>query len=187
MNITFDLDGVIFDIEQLYKEAFRIHNIPYKPISDWNLYKSCPKEVADSMMKLFTSHKLYDTHLIDARTSTYINEMLGKDKYRISFVTERLVKNQILDYKQLITSGIQARMGQVYDEDLPKVEVLKMLGSNLHFDDSPKVVEGCLDSKIPIVMISNKSTEFNHYLRDKVEHYASLNEALLGRRLVKSR
>jgi hypothetical protein len=50
-----------------------------------------------------------------------------------------------------------------------KIEAIKENGIDLVIDDSPIVVEECLDVGIDCVMISNSKTLYNHYLRDRVQ------------------
>ena len=50
-----------------------------------------------------------------------------------------------------------------------KIKAIKENGIDLVIDDSPIVVEECLDAGIDCVMISNSKTLYNHYLRDKIQ------------------
>lgn len=71
-------------------------------------------------------------------------------------------------------------MSQVYDNPTAKIDVLKEIKTDLHFDDGPHVVSDCIRHGVNIAMISNPNTLYNHHLRDKVKYYSDLKTALIN-------
>lgn len=181
MIVTFDLDECIFATSVLYKKAFDLAGIQFKNPSDWNLQICYPKVVTDVLYQLFKSDEIYNTPLIDAAIPNILNEINKTHKYKIFYVTQRLMQNPEKTYAQLLNNGIKCSFEQVYDKKDNKVDVLRKLKTNLHFDDSPVVVSECLKQSVPIVMISNDFTGYNHNLRNKVLHYyPDLRTALIN-------
>ena len=79
---------------------------------------------------------------------------------------------------QLRRNGIYIPSENIHITDFDKVQLAKFLKLDVIFDDSPIVIQNCLDNNIPCVMISTPVTPYNHHLRNKVEHYTSLYKAL---------
>ena len=183
MKISFDLDNVLFDMEAVYKKACIDCNIKFYRPKLWDVYQCYPKEVADRMKYLFGQDILYTMPIINKKFVKIINDLMKE--HEIYFVSQRKIKQPEKSYQQIINSGIKCDFNQIYDKDLPKFKVLQELNVNLHFDDSPVVVEDCIKYNIPIVMISNYKTLYNHYLRDKVEYYKNIQEALKTKEIIR--
>lgn len=183
MNISFDLDNVIFNMEPIYQKAFDGTGLTYYKPKFWNVRDCYPEQVANNLIKLFGDDMLYQMKVIDDELPYIINKVLSMKGFDTSFVTERLKKQPLKTHNQLLRNGIICSREQVYDEYPPKIEVLKKIKSDLHFDDSPNVVEDCLRNGVDIIMISNDDTLYNHHLRSKVEHYNSLKTALMKTRI----
>lgn len=83
-------------------------------------------------------------------------------------------------FNQLRGAGINCSYNQVVDRQGLKSGILKELKTDMRFDDGPLVVGGCLDKGVPVTMISNNDTLYNHYLRDRVQYYDSLHRALIA-------
>lgn len=185
MKITFDLDSVIFNLKPLEMEAFKRAGRPYIKATSWNLCYIDDENVCNNLRELWADDMLYSMPLIDKGIPHILNSLLQRPDLDIAFVTERRLKQPEKTFKQLTNAGIKCSFEQVYDQDGLKSDILKDLGTDMHFDDSPWVVSGCLEKKVPIVMISNNSTLYNHYLRDQVEHYKSLRQALIKKGIYK--
>ena len=179
MRISFDLDFVIFNIEPLYKRANLELNVPYRRPMYYSIKQCYPEHVTRRLFELFSSDALYMMPLISMEYPDILNKLLQDDRYDISFVTQRRLSQPQKTYRQLRNAGINCRFDQIYDRPGPKVDVLKEIQTDLHFDDSPYVVADCLDAGVNITMISNDGTPYNHHLRNRVQHYPDLKTALI--------
>ena len=179
-KITFDLDNVIFDMKPLYKTAFRRAGAPYVKPTNWNL-KECydNPDVVNNLLELFGDDLLYTMPVLNKNIPYILNGLIANPEYEILFVTERKYKQPDKTFNQLRSAGINCRYNQVVDQDGLKSDILKELNPMMHFDDGPLVVAGCLDKGVPVTMISNNNTLYNHYLRSKVQYYDTLQRALI--------
>lgn len=178
MRISFDLDSVIFDIEPLYIQANREFGVKYVRPRHWDVDKCYDANVTARLFELFRDDSLYTMPLISAEYPMILNNILQDPRHETFFVTQRVLQQPEKSYMQLRNAGINCRPDQVYDKKQPKVEVLKELGIDIHFDDSPCVVGDCLRDGVNVAMISNDATQYNHFLRGRVKHYADLKTAL---------
>lgn len=183
MKLTFDLDDVIFSMKSLplYQEAFRRANQPYvKPTS--SILRDCYDEtVSKNLLELFGDDMLYTMPVLDKQIPYILNTLMGRPDMEILFVTERMKKQPEKTFRQLQNAGINCTFDQVYDKPGHKSDILKSIKPDIHFDDSPFVVSGCLEKNVPVVMISNNATLCNHHLRPVVENYKNLRSALRAR------
>lgn len=179
MKISFDLDSVIFDIEPLYIQANNEFGVEYKIPHHWDIDKCYPANVTERLLELFQDDSLYTMPLISQEYPVILNDLLRNPKYEISFVTQRRLQQPEKSFAQLRNAGINCRIDQVYDRKQPKVEVLQEIKTDLHFDDGPHVVSDCLNAGVNVAMISNQKTLYNHYLRNRVQHYSDLKTALV--------
>ena len=179
MKISFDLDSVIFDIEPLYKQANHEFGIEYKKATHWDLDKCYPNNVCTRLFELFKDDSLYTMPIISQEYPAILNNLLNNNNYEVFFVTQRRLQQPQKSFQQLRNAGINCQYHQVYDKKMPKVEVLKEIKTDLHFDDGPHVVSDCLREGVNIAMISNDNTLYNHYLRPRVQYYQDLKTALI--------
>ena len=180
-KITFDLDSVIFDIKPLYKTAFRRAGVPYQKPTSWNLNEAYNNEmVINNLLELFGDDMLYQMPLLDKNIPYILNNLLKNPEYEILFVTERMHKQPAKTFDQLRGAGINCSYNQVVDQVGLKSDILKDLKTTMHFDDGPLVVAGCLDKGVPVTMISNNDTLYNHHLRNRVQYYDTLHRALIA-------
>ena len=183
MTITFDLDHVIFNLDSLMAQAFKDSGKEYVRPTSWNMFESYPLPIANKIITLFSDDALYRTPLLDQGIPNILNNLMKRPDMRVLFVTERVLKQPLKTFKQLTNAGIKCDFSQVYDRYGAKSDILYEIHTDLHFDDSPMVVSGCLEKHIPIVMISNETTPYNHHLRNRVEHYENLRTAMASRGL----
>lgn len=180
-KITFDLDSVIFDIKPLYKTAFRRAGVPYQKPTSWILKEAYNNEtVINNLLDLFGDDMLYQMPLLDKNIPYILNNLLKNPEYEILFVTERMHKQPAKTFDQLRGAGINCSYNQVVDQVGLKSDILKDLKTTMHFDDGPLVVAGCLDKGVPVTMISNNDTLYNHHLRNRVQYYDTLHRALIA-------
>lgn len=179
--VTFDLDDTIFNTYPLFEYAFNEAGLKftYDIYTSWDLSEWCDATTLKNLYRLFKDDLLYTMPLLDKDLPNIFNTLMNKSDLKVLFVTERLLKQPHKTFQQLQNAGIKCSFEQVYDKDGKKSDILREIGTNLHFDDSPKVVYECLKKHIPVIMISNQYTLYNHHLRSKVEHYESLKSALI--------
>lgn len=179
--LTFDLDNTIFDTTPVTKEAFRRCHKPFYYGTFFNVHKSYPKDVADTLTALFSDDIWFNTTLLNTEVPYMINQL--NNHYDIYYVSNRFRQNKD-SFDQLIRNGIECVSDQVIITSGSKAKTLKDLDTRLHFDDSPHVIEDCLESKIPCHMISNHEMQYNYYLRDKVKYSKDLKEAIIKEKLL---
>lgn len=177
-KISFDLDNVIFNMHPLYVEAFRRANKPYKKSTSWNISEEYDADVCEYLYALWSDDMLYTMPVFDKQIPSMINDLIQSDDYKVIFVTQRMLKQPEKTFQQLVNAGIHCSFNQVYDKNGQKADILQELKPDIHFDDSPYVVQGCLEKHIPIAMISNNATLYNHHCRPYVKYYTSLRQAL---------
>ena len=179
MRISFDLDNVIFNIEPLYKRANSEFGVEFKRPTHWDVDKCYPSNVTARLFELFADDSLYTMPLISAEYPMILNNILKNNKYETFFVTQRVLQQPQKSFQQLRNAGINCHYEQVYDKKAKKVDVLKELDIDLHFDDSPYVIADCMRTGVKVAMISNNHTLYNHHLRDQIQYYKNLKTALL--------
>lgn len=182
--VSFDLDNTIINVNPLVKKAFKDAGEKYtKPtIYNWNNIYS--KNVCDKLKELFSSDMIYDMNLIESNIPYYLNLIYNHSNFNPYYVTQRFTNNQEKTYKQLSRLEIKTNIENVIDHSVPKIEILKNIRSELHFDDNPHVIEDCLNNNIRCHMISNNDTLYNHYLREHVKHSEKLSIGLLKENLI---
>ena len=183
MKVSFDLDSVIFDLNVLMERAFIGSEQKFFYPTNWDIASVYPAPIVQRMEYLFGDDLLYTTPLLDKDMPKILNSLMRRSDIKVCFVTERRKKQPLKTFRQLNGAGIHCSLNQVYDEYGAKADVLERIGVDLHFDDSPLVVAGCLEKHIPIVMISNPTTPYNHHLLNKVEHYTDLRTAMMAKGL----
>lgn len=184
MRITFDLDNVIFNMKPLYNEAFLRAGRDYIKQTSWDIDTIYEEDVCRNLINLWASDYLYTMPVLDKKIPQILNNLMAQNNMEILFVTERLLKQPEKSFKQLRNAGIKCSFSQVIDRPGLKSDILKELQPDIHFDDSPYVIKGCIKKSVPVVMISNNSTLYNHHLRDKVEYYTNLRTALIKKGLI---
>ena len=184
MLLTFDLDDVIFNMKPLTMEAFRRSGVPYVKQTSWNIDEIYDKKLCDNLIDLWSSDMLYTMPVLDKGIPHILNALMAQPETEVLFVTERRLKQPEKTFRQLRQAGINCSFVQVYDQEGLKSDILKDIKPDIHFDDSPNVIRGCMEKSVPVTMISNNSTLYNHYLRPYVEHYTSLRRALMKKGLL---
>jgi len=187
MKISIDLDQVIFNVEPLYKMAFKIVGKKFKRPNDYDIYKCYGDKVADVLMDLFQSDYLYEMPLVYPKIPMVLNDLMQRPDIEIFFVTERVKKQPEKTFRQLHKAGIYCTLAQVYDMPGFKPDILNTISPDVHYDDSPNVVLGCIERRIPVAMISNAKTPYNHHLCQYIENYRGLLTALMAEGLYKPR
>ncbi|MDR1071860.1 MAG: hypothetical protein LBL21_04425 [Rickettsiales bacterium] len=178
IKISLDLDDTIFDMEPLFRMAFEDSGVPYLPRTEWNIYEIYPAKVCDRLTELFRSPHLYKNPLLSEKIPAEVRRVYNSNIFKVHYVTERYVKNPDMTLEQLSNAKLPGGISDVYDMDMPKIQVLQQIGSALHFDDSPNIIRDCQMHLVRCVMISNDKTPYNHYLRGKVRWFPDIVTAL---------
>ena len=186
MRISFDLDDVIFNLNPINMMAFERAGLPYVRQTSWNIDEIYDESVCKNLVELWGDDVLYRMPVLDTKIPHMLNVLMARPDMEILFVTERRLKQPEKTYRQLRNAGIKCNRDQVYDKIGFKSDILRELKPDIHFDDSPLVIKGCLDKGVPVVMISNNSTLYNHHLRPYVEHYPNLRTALIQKGVYKT-
>lgn len=186
MRISFDLDDVIFNTKPLTMAAFERAGCPYIKMTAWDVGCIDNESVRKNLIDLWADDMLYQMSVLDKGMPYILNTLMANKDYEILFVTERRLKQPEKTFRQLRSAGINCSFSQVYDRPGLKSDILKDLQPDIHFDDSPYVVRGCLEKNVNVVMISNNSTLYNHHLRPFVEHYTNLRTALMKKGIYKA-
>lgn len=180
-NISLDLDNTVFDLEPVYKMGFiGFPQYKYKSPISWAVYECYPREIADKILGYFRTIENYKTPLLYKRYPKLISKW--QQKYNIKIITSRrsnepdvLFQGNMISwvryqtYEQIKRAGIPIKMDDVIDVNgHSKIEAFHKENIDLVIDDSPVVIEECLDAGVDCIMISTKKTPYNHYLREKV-------------------
>lgn len=180
-----DLDNTVFDAEPIYKMGFAyFHKYKYFRPPVWYIYDCYPKEVADKIIEYFKTKPGYDTKPFNPKYSWLLWEW--QQKYDLKIITSRstdygtcyffgdIVRKKVTfarawTYDQLEKYHMRVPMDNIIDLGThTKLEAIKEQKVDLMIDDSPIVIEECLDNGIDCAMVSNAKTPYNHYLRNKV-------------------
>ena len=170
--ISFDLDNTVFDVSELYLEAWRVtgHKTPaatkgYPTRWDFHNDPEFPQGVSDYLFKSFCDGKLL-SYTCSEFVADKLNALLESALYDVYFITDR---DEGLDsYGQLRKNKIKVSRKQVIVSH-QKEKTLKEMGIQIHCDDNPWVLEKLVpqfQGVLPVLM-SNSKTLYNHYMRDK--------------------
>jgi hypothetical protein len=178
------LDNTIFENAiPICRAAFREAGLKFY-ITKFYDYSDYPEKIREIIWRQYAGLKHLELPPFDKRLPGLINALTLSEEYRVSFVTTRddryggpETPGQFERYGMILKPG-QLLYG-IHSAD--KGGLLKEIGSDLHYDDEPRVIEGCIASGVDCVMISNKGTLFNHHLRDKTKWTTSLAKDLMER------
>lgn len=192
-TISLDLDNTVFDLEPVYKLGFVDYpQYKYKSPTSWAVYECYPKEVADKILGYFRTIENYQTPLLDKRYPKLIQNW--QHKHYIKIITSRRSNEpdvyffgdiyrkkvswvKLKTYEQIQKTGLYVPMDDIIQTTThSKIDAIKEKKVDLVIDDSPIVVEECLENGIDCVMISTKKTPYNHYLREKTQWAKNLFE-----------
>lgn len=173
MIITIDLDGVIFDLNQINRYVFKENNLDYISPKSWDM-NEYPNHIRNEIYKRFKTNDVANTPIINnkIRDTLYVLNLENS----IYFVSSRFkelhkptIERMLYEFPFLDNSQI------ILTDNQSKIPILKHMKSDLHIDDSPYVIQECLNNEVNCIMISNGETQYNHSLRNKVFHMKSLD------------
>lgn len=170
--ISFDLDNTVFDVSDLYLDAWRVSR-QRKPAKTkgyptrWDFYNdpSFPKAVSDYLLKSFLDGALLRYTCSEA-LAEQLNAIINNPAYDVFFVTDR--PDELDSYGQLLRNHIKVAESHVIISH-EKHKTLAELGIQIHCDDNPLLMERLTPhfrGTLPVLM-SNATTLYNHYVRNR--------------------
>lgn len=192
--ISIDLDNTLFNIQPIYRSGFGPHQ-HYTPPTDWDLTKCYSKEIAAKIIAAFKSPAIFKTSLINDSYPYLLHNLRNFNQLR--FITTRksdkkpvpygdsYVPYELYEtYRQLLANGIRCAFKEVIPtKDETKLDAIRAAHIDLVIDDSPVVIEKCLEEGIDHVLISNQNTPYNHYLREQATWAKDLYGAVNAKKL----
>lgn len=174
--VSIDLDNVIFNNKELMIPIFKKHGYEYFPPKDWEM-SEYPEEVRNELFKLFKDPKFAEQPLIEKDIRYKLHEI---DKiYNIKFVSNRYERIFLDTFKQLLFQFPDFfTIEKLIFAISKKSNVLKKYDLEMHFDDSPYVIEDLKENNLNVTMVSNDDTPYNHHLRGSVNYVSKLSEGL---------
>lgn len=194
--LTFDLDNTIFDISELYKKAWDRGHPRKKSLKEilfnkkvdngfafpkyWDYYQDLDwlGQSAIELDKIFLDDYELSSIDTDYLTARSLNNIIHNPFYEVYFVTNRPL--YIDTYWQIERNDIIIDREHVITTR-NKNQVIYELGSVLHFDDAPHVLDYMIDKSINVVVISNDHTIYNHeWVKEhpNVPCYKNIKDAL---------
>lgn len=181
MNIAIDIDQVLFDLvtplSEKYKEKF---GKELNGIKDFG-FNFVSKEEKDYIHEILDDETfLHSLNPIeDAKFKLMLLRSYGYNLFIISNRPEKFHKKtveMISEYYPKILSDNIFLIGKS-----SKRNVMEELGIYVIIDDSPKVIEDCMNGNLLIFMVTNEKTVYNHYLRDnkRITCVPSIKEVIL--------
>ncbi len=174
--VSIDLDNVLFDNKELIIPIFKKYGYEYFPPKDWEM-SEYPEEVKKDIFNLFREPKFAEQPLIEKDIRYKLHEI--NKIYDVKFVSNRFGMLFLSTFKQLLIQFPDFfSIEKLIFVASKKSNVLKKYDLEMHFDDSPYVVEDLKRNNLNITMVSNDDTLYNHYLRESVNYVSRLSEGL---------
>ena len=191
--ISFDLDNTVFDVSDLYLDAWRAtrQQQPEKTKgypTRWDFYNdpAFPKVVSDYLLDAFLNGALL-RYSCSEMVAERLNALICHPQYDVFFITDR--PDELDSYGQLLRNKIHVAESHLIVSH-EKHKTLAKLGIRIHCDDNPLVLEHLtphFQGTLPVLM-SNAKTLYNHYVRNRkldfgqqsvpVPMYQNLSQAL---------
>lgn len=157
-KIALDLDGVIFDSENLYRVCAEMHdvdNFKSDNIIDNSLHKfehrySWTKDESDSFYKQIVAKVLSTAHLMTG-VELVIKELMKK--YEMIIVTAR--SKEELDYSKDKLSLIGLDKVKIFHNESNKVDVFLQENCNFMIDDNYNICKEAADNGIKSIYFKN--------------------------------
>lgn len=170
MNIYFDLDSTLVDLESEIFKIFKKHGIFHETLPSWS-FDEIPNFIRLEIFRMFEKEKIM-CKLKPFRYSKKLIKLLKKAGHNVIIVTARSKKleKQTKKYVKKLFNVKCIVVG--HGED--KTEILKENNCDIWIDDNGPQIESCIEAGIKCIMISNNITQYNWYMRDKVEYHYSI-------------
>ena len=165
MNIGIDLDGVVFNMDFLFRRVHESYGIPYNYPTEWSM--SCYREdVKEEIFRYFKNPYLMTSlPLLNDLNDTinYFNVLKSKG-HKLFIVSSRYDEVHI-ESLTLVTELFGNYIEENHIVEGSKIPALKYFDIDIMIDDSPNVIQGCIDNDIVPIMISNKTTPYNYHMQ----------------------
>lgn len=165
-NIFLDLDNVLVVsnfVDLASKEAG--HDLKEEDITTWD-FANFPENVRQLIFKYFNNPTVMcDTVKVVEGTVDWIKKYKSEnDIYIITARNEQIAPDTLVMLDRIY--DLKNIKKVIFERD--KVKIMKDFNDVLFVDDSPHNIMSAQEAGIYSVMISNKYTKYNHYMRDKV-------------------
>lgn len=161
MNICFDLDSTLVDLQEPIKKIFKKHNIKYYPAIDWGMH-NYPENIRKEIYKMFANPDAMCNLKPFPYARKCIDYLINKG-HHVIIVTSRHdnIKEKTIEMVDNLfnVKCIVVPFGK------SKLDVLLENKISLYVDDcSNNLVEYTL-AGIRCILISNKETQYNYAFR----------------------
>jgi 5'(3')-deoxyribonucleotidase len=162
MNIAFDLDTTLVDLQTEEMNIAKKYNCNEYPM-DWN-FSNYSDECKKEIYEMFRNPDIMCNLKPLPGVKNTLDELKSHNNLFIITARHNLIKKQTEEYvyKLFNIHPIVVDFGE------SKLPILKDLNIDVWFDDCPHQVLEIQDEGIISVLISNKTTPYNYYIRDKV-------------------
>jgi uncharacterized HAD superfamily protein len=175
LKIAIDIDGVLLNLDTLFKYAFTYFNEEYYPATDWDM-TNYPDHVRNLVFMMFEDENIMTTFLPFKDNMDDIKNKfeLWKDKRHELYILSKRFEVISERTKHFIACMFPRTFKKVIVIQGSKIDYMKEYNLDILIDDSPKNIQECLDNKIDCIMISDDNQVYNHFMRDKVKWYKSI-------------
>jgi len=167
-RIGIDLDNVLMDISFIFKLAFQYFGEEFYYTKYWD-FDDYPEYIKNKIFEMFKEEYIM-VDLIPfihpVKDIQKVFKHLKDNNYDIHIVTNRDYPQTYRLEELLYINFIEIDNIHVCGIGNSKVDIIKKNNIDIMIDDSPVVIKDCLDNDIPVIMVSNETTLYNHYLAD---------------------
>lgn len=175
--VSVDLDNTLFLNKAIFKKVFEKHGIDYYPSKYWDM-RDYPNEIRKEIFELFNKKEFVNQPLIEKDIGKLLNET--NKAFDIKFVSSRgellfleTAKQLMIEFPEFFT------LDKLLFSGSKKSNILKTMDLEMHFDDSPEVIEDLKKNNLSFIMISNNDTLYNHELRKDTSYVEKLSDGLI--------
>lgn len=175
MNIGVDLDGVLLDMNVIFKYAFLVNGKEFYSPTNWSM-DNYPEEVRRTIFEMFKSSDAMTKFLPFKHDIALIKDKFFQWAYngnKIYIITSRDkdIENTTIDY-------LNETLGNVIDDIFvvqgSKIPTIKTNDIDILIDDSPNNIKDCIANNIDYMMISDDTQLYNHMYRETFNHTNSI-------------
>lgn len=183
MKISLDLDNVIFDAEFVYRAAHNQYNLEYVPPVDWKM-SNYDQRIIESIYDMFNNPYVMGEIIPFKHSVDYLKRLFNilKDRHEVYAISSRNKCTLSKTKYRLLSIFPDVFKDVIFTPSRDnKIETFQSLGIEYVIDDSPDVIEACINNNIDCVLISEDTYFYNHHLRDKCNYEKNLVDALSKR------
>lgn len=168
MKIAFDLDDTLFNLNNEIKKIFESFGMKYYPAINWEM-SNYPTIIQDKIHELYCDPERMCS-IEPFHGALDLIDKLTRLNNEVIIITARN-KN----YEHLIKEMIKCWFPEsinvfVVGFNQSKADIMINENVEIFVDDCPLYLEEYEKLSISCIMISNKETRYNWYLRDKIFH-----------------